>query len=365
MKAIVDAKEFSQALNRVIKVIKKSTIPALEGVLVQIKDDRCTLFATNFTTWLSVTIPAIGDDLGFVFQRPKDTARACGHFDGQLLLEAEEKDNGKDRWTQLTMFCGVRAAELRAFLEEDYPVLPEHKARYTYTVNAAGLLERVNHVKYALRKPDLDSKSIFTHVQFDGNKVFALDGCRLAWDVDDSLTVHQPFMVPPDALEYLKFFNDQEITVSMGERYLQITDGTTTILTRIEGPAVFEMDRVVPKEFLEEFYIFPKDFLQELDYLKRLSSDETRPCIYSAGGKLMLRTASGQYCTKIQVEGDSSVGFAVVLHNMVDALQQFRGKGRVKVKVNSSLAPIVLEAEGRSDFALVMPTRFRPVSKAA
>lgn len=365
MKATVDAKEFSQALNRVIKVIKKSTILELEGVLVQVKDGRCTLTGTDFTTWLSVTIPAEGDDLGFVFQRPKDAAKACGHFEGQLTLETEEKDTGKERWTQLTMFCGARAAEIRAFLQEDYPVIPEHQARHTYTVNAAQLLERVNHVKYTLKKPSLNEKAQRSHVQFSDNKVFALDGCRLAWDVDDSLTVHQPFMVLPGALEYLKLFGDQEVAFSMGERYLQITDGTTTIQTRIEGPLVFAMDQAVPKKFLEEFYVFPKDFLLELDYLKKLSSDTDRPCIYSSGGQLMVRTASGQYHTKIQIEGDSSVDFAFNLSHMADALRQFRGEDRVKIKVNNSVAPFVLEAEGRSDFAMVLPVRFKAVTKAA
>ena len=91
MKATVDAKEFSQALNKVIKVIKQASIPELEGVLVSISNDRCTLTATDFTTWLTTTIPARGDDLSFVFQRPKDAARACGHFEGELILEAEEK----------------------------------------------------------------------------------------------------------------------------------------------------------------------------------------------------------------------------------------------------------------------------------
>ena len=106
MKATVDAKEFSQALNKVIKVIKQASIPELEGVLVSISNDRCTLTATDFTTWLTTTIPARGDDLSFVFQRPKDAARACGHFEGELILEAEEKSNHKTRCIQLTMSCG-------------------------------------------------------------------------------------------------------------------------------------------------------------------------------------------------------------------------------------------------------------------
>ena len=90
MRATVDAKEFFQALNKVIKVVKRSQIPVLEGVLVQIKDEACTLAATDFTTWLTTTVPAVGDDLAFVFQRPKDVVRASRHFEGEMTLETQE-----------------------------------------------------------------------------------------------------------------------------------------------------------------------------------------------------------------------------------------------------------------------------------
>ena len=47
MRAIVDAKEFSKALKMVSGVLKKSHIPVLDGVLVQVKDNICTLTATD------------------------------------------------------------------------------------------------------------------------------------------------------------------------------------------------------------------------------------------------------------------------------------------------------------------------------
>ena len=65
MRAIVDAKEFSKALKMVSGVLKKSHIPVLDGVLVQVKDNICTLTATDYTTWLTTTLPAQGSDLGF------------------------------------------------------------------------------------------------------------------------------------------------------------------------------------------------------------------------------------------------------------------------------------------------------------
>ena len=44
---------------------------------------------------------------------------------------------------------------------------------------------------------------------------------------------------------------------------------------------------------------------------------------------------------------------------MVDALRQFRGESQIKMKIISPVAPVVLEAEGRSDFAIVLPIRMK------
>ena len=77
MRATVNAKEFSQALDKVSKVIKRSAIPIIEGVLVRIANGRCTLTATDLTTWLTAEIASEGDDLSFVLRRIKDTARAA------------------------------------------------------------------------------------------------------------------------------------------------------------------------------------------------------------------------------------------------------------------------------------------------
>ena len=364
MRATVDAKKFTQALSQVTKAIKQSALPVMEGVLVQVKDGRCTLTATDFTTWLTTSIPADGDDLGFVFQRPKDAARACGHFEGKLSLEIEETVQGKDRCLRLTMSCGPRAAQVMAFLPEDYPAMPEQKTKYTYTVNAARLLERVEHVKYTLKKPDDKLEARRTHVQFSGDKVFALDGYRLAWDADDSLTVRQPFMALPEALGYLKFFGDQEITASMGERYLRMSNGTTTIQTRIEGPFVFDVDGAVPKKFAEEFYISPKEFLRELDYLEGFQPKQHRLTTCFCEGRLFFDGTESKCSTSVEIDGVSGLADGFDQRFMKDALNQFKEEARVRIKLSGGLGPIILEAEGRNDFAMVLPVRLHGLMAA-
>ena len=44
---------------------------------------------------------------------------------------------------------------------------------------------------------------------------------------------------------------------------------------------------------------------------------------------------------------------------MLDALKQFRKEPEVRLKLSGIYTPIVIEAEGRSDFALVLPVRLR------
>ena len=364
MRAIVDAKELSQALNKVSKILKQSAVPVLEGVSVRIKDGYCTLTATDYITWLTATLPAQGGDLCFVFPHPKDTAKACAHFDGELVFETVEKNNGKDRWTQLTMSCSPRSAQIMTYPLEDYPDMPKHQEKHSYTINAARLLERVEHVKYTLMKPTSTIRAQCTHVQFSGNKVFALDGHRLAWDVDDTLCVQQPFMTPPEALAHLKMFGNQEVTASMGEEYLRISNENTAVQTRIEGPFVFNVDGAVPKECSEEFYISPTAFLRELDYLKKLVSNKDSIYVHFSSGRLFVKTASGNYSTLVQIDGTSEIDFAFELHYMTDAIRQFRGEPAVKMKVINHKAPIVLEAEGRSDFAMVLPARMKLAAAA-
>ena len=58
MRSYVDAKAFTQALEHICKLTRKSSIPALEGILVRFEHDGCSLTATDITTWLTVKLHA-------------------------------------------------------------------------------------------------------------------------------------------------------------------------------------------------------------------------------------------------------------------------------------------------------------------
>ena len=79
--------------------------------------------------------------------------------------------------------------------------------------------------------------------------------------------------------------------------------------------------------------------------------------MYLRGNELLMQVHDRKYSTAIEISrtGDTTVGFN--LNYLRDALNQFKKEERVTVKISGVHTPIVIEAEGRSDCAMVLPLR--------
>lgn len=364
-RTIVDAKAFSSALDHVSKVLQKSSIPVLSEVLVHCSGDHCTLIATNLDTWLMKEIPANGDEFAFVFCRTKEVAKACRYFNGALELSFSDTGEGRNRSLKLTLRNGTRSGEFETMDAEDYPVMPQLEPETAFVLNAAALSKRVTTVSYAAAKQESTSRPSASCIQCTGNLVFALDGCRMACDVDHSIAFPKPFMASEDAMSYLKLFGNQEVTVELGERYGRFTDGVTTVIFRTPGKDFFKAADAVPKQFKEEFFVSTKSLLDELKYLKEFAVRERRPYVRFSGGNLFMPVTNGKYSARVDVSGTSTITFAFDLHKMMDAIRQFKDEREVKIKVTSPVSPIVVEAEGRNDFALICTVKLTDQLMAA
>lgn len=367
MRASVDAKAFVQALDRVSGIIRKSSIPVLNAVLVQFEEGRCTLTATNIETYLSAVMPAQGDDFAFLLDRPRETARAFRQFEGELGLEQTETGEGDRRRITLVLSCGPRAAELHPLLPEDFPRNPEWEPKHSFTANANRLYARVERVMYAAAPPKPDDFRVCrSNVQFSGNHIYAVDGCRMAWDTDLELDVPRPFMAAPDALEHLKLFGDQTVSVQLGERFARVTDGVTSLLFHLPEGELFKLDSAIPDKYRAEFQVSPAEFLTELKYLKQSLRGNRAHVVRFRGGNLLSESMGERYATNISAAGCENVEFGFTLDYMAEALEPFRKEPSVTVKVSvGSFGPIIIEAKGRHDRALIMPVDLKKADMAA
>ena len=72
-----------------------------------------------------------------------------------------------------------------------------------------------------------------------------------------------------------------------------------------------------------------------------------------------MNAPSGHLATHVSMSGRGDLVGGFDLRYMLDALKQFRKEPEVRIKLSGIYTPIVIEAEGRSDFALVLPVRLR------
>lgn len=355
-RAFVDAKAFSGALKKTALVLKRSSIPVLEEVCVRFSSGRCILAATDMSTWIITEIPAGGDDFSFVFSRTKDIEKVCRNFSGNISLEMREAADGTHSRFVVTLSNGSRIGEFDVYPAEDYLDIPELDGEVSFRTNAASLLERISKVAYATLKPEQSGKENSACVEFSGRQVYALDGYRAAWDVGDS-TFPQPFLVYAEPLHYLKVFGGSQVDFRFSKPKLFVTDGSTTIIFHTAESAPFNLGSAIPQKYLEEFSVSPKDFLCELKYLRDVTPVTRKPYVYLRGNELYMPVNGRRYSTALAISrtGDTTVGFN--LRYLSDALEQFKREKRVTVKISGIHSPLVIEAEGRSDRAMVLPVR--------
>ena len=174
MRSSVDAAAFYKAMTALMDIPAKSPVKVLQEIKVEFTADHCTLSATNFNTWLSVTIPASGDDFAFVFWNSAGVQKVCRYFTGQLELEL----SGQRKSQIITMRCGDKGGKFPVYEAEECPTWPEFEAKQSYTANAANILKCVKQVKYAV---DLRStRPEYQGVLFQSKHIIALPAVMTA-----------------------------------------------------------------------------------------------------------------------------------------------------------------------------------------
>ena len=107
------------------------------------------------------------------------------------------------------------------------------------------------------------------------------------------------------------------------------------------------------------------DFIKELNYLKECASGTSKPYVRFSGESLSMSAPNGKFRTSIPVSGRGDLTLGFDLRYMLDALKQFKDEPEVTVKLSGVFSPIVIEAENRGDFALVLPVRIKEEELAA
>ena len=136
--------------------------------------------------------------------------------------------------------------------------------------------------------------------------------------------------------------------MQVDERAVCFSSGTLKLYARRYGADTYDPDTAIPQKYQEVITVRTDELIRELTYLKECASVCAYPYVRFAGENLSMNAPSGHLATHVSMSGRSQ-----------DGIRAACAQGRMRLKLSGIYTPIVIEAEERSDFALVLPVRLR------
>lgn len=366
MNIVCDKALLSSAIDGVSKAVTlRSSIPALEGILLKAEGFQLTLTGYDLEMGITTTIEANVRQAGEIVLSAKllgDMVRRLPS--GEVSIYTNESGNA-------TIKGGVAEFDILAMSASDYPDLPTPGADHTLTIKAGMLRGMIEKTLYAVSQDDkkpAHTGELFA-IEEDKLTVVALDGYRLAIvERPVQAEKHIRIIIPAKTLtEVNKLLGDDEddVRISANRRFVVFNSGNYTILSRLIEGEFLNYANVIPNGCKTRVVLETRDFIDTIERASLIITERLKNplrILFDASGKVTVRcqTNLGKVVDEFaaQVEGDPvEIGFNN--RYLLDALRNARCE-KVVLELNGPLSPVKILPEEGSDFIyLVLPVRFK------
>ena len=356
-----------QAVSTVSRAVAaKSSIPALEGVLLE-GDTQLTLSGYNMQTGIRTAVSAEIHQEGRIVLN----ARLFGEMirrlpDDIVVFSADEKYVVK-------LVCGDASFELPGLSADDYPELPTVDDEFSVSIQQKTIKAMINQTSFAVSTNE--SRPIHTGALFEigdnGLTMVAVDGFRLALRREPLERIDGGafrFVAPGAALNEVEKIcadTDALLTVVQGKRHLLFeVENTQLICRRLEGEFL-DYRNAIPRNNPISILVDTKAMLNSLDRVSVVISEKLKSpvhCIFDDGRVyLSAKTGNGEAKDICPVEGDGQ-GLEIGFNNrfFMDALR-YAPAEKIKMELNTGISPCIMTpVEGEENFLyMVLPVRLK------
>ena len=366
MNIVCDKALLSSAIDGVSKAVTlRSSIPALEGILLKAEGFQLTLTGYDLELGITTTIEANVRQAGEIVLSAKllgDMVRRLPS--GEVSIYTNESGNA-------TIKGGVAEFDILAMSASDYPDLPTPGADHTLTIKAGMLRGMIEKTLYAVSQDDkkpAHTGELFA-IEEDKLTVVALDGYRLAIvERPVQAEKHIRIIIPAKTLtEINKLLGDDEddVRISANRRFVVFNSGNYTILSRLIEGEFLNYANVIPNGCKTRVVLETRDFIDTIERASLIITERLKNplrILFDASGKVTVRcqTNLGKVVDEFsaQVEGDPvEIGFNN--RYLLDALRNARCE-KVVLELSGPLSPVkILPEEGEDFIYLVLPVRFK------
>jgi len=365
MKFTVNKSDITEAVSNIQRAVStKTSIPALEGILLSATETGLELCAYDLELGITTVIPA------FVMEPGKAVLSAKLFSDIVRRTPAETVTVSVDEKNMATLESGYSRFSIIGIPAEEFPELPKLSDSTQISMPAALLKSMIRQTLFAIAESDakpIHQGSLFS-LENGILDVVSVDGYRLAVrrePVDFSQDLS--FVVPGKTLsELLKLIKDSEepVEISAGRRHILFKiDNYTVISSLLEGEFL-NYKAAIPPESQTEVVLKTREAIDSVERVSLLITDRLKSpirCLFDNNEvKLNCTTSMGRASDQLDVEmTGQSVEIGFNNRYLLEALRNTECD-EVKVQLGGPLSPMkVVPKEGDSFLFLVLPVRLK------
>ena len=370
MRIQCNSSELAKAcLNIQRTVSNKSTIPALEGILIDAKDGFITLTGYDLEVGSTATIEAEVSVQGKIVLNAKNLCDIMRMLpDDVVSIDCDERNISKIK-------SGETEYSLIGTSADDYPELPTVNKYTSITLELGTIKDMIKKTIFSVSTSERNP--VHTGVKFeisDGKIILvAVDGARLAirretvdflYENDEAAGKKLEFVVPAKTLNEITKLagdDDTQIVIYVGDRHIIFKYREYEIISRLLEGKFIDYKAAIPMTHSTSVVVSTRSLIECIERTSLIITDKSSPvrCVIENGVmKFSSVTAIGTASDKLaaDIEGNNlEIGFNNRF--VLDALKVC-DCDEIKMEMGSSNQPIIITPlEGDSFFFLILPIR--------
>jgi len=367
MRFICDTQVLCSACLQVQRAVStKSTIPAIEGILIKALGNELILTGYDLEMGINTSVEANVQENGSVIIN----ARVLCDILRKLPYETVSFD--VDGRNMVIIKSGDIKYSLIGISADEYPELPTVSGGFPIILDLPLLKNMVRQTAFSVAIGD-SSKMVYTGIKFeiskDNLKLIAVDGFRMAIRNEkiDYNGEEFSFIVPAKTLtEVIKIVehSEEKISLGIGKRHIVFEVENYKIVSRLLDGKFLNYKANIPPTYAMSVEVDVDTFASSIDRISLILTDKNKSpvrCIFEDNYiNISSNTALGYANDRIPAEivGDRiEIGFNNRF--ITDALKVC-DVDRVKLELTSATSPIIITpVEGDSFLFLILPVRLK------
>ena len=365
MKFNCSRQKLNEAVLNVMRAVSsKSTMPALEGILIKAYEGKLVLSGYDMEIGITTSIDAMIYTEGAVVINARLLSDIIRRMpEEQISFEVDEK-------LLVYISSGKSDYKIIGIPDSEFPEMPSVTGNDIININGESLRSMLRQTLYAVSDKDIKPANKGSLFEIENNtiKIISVDGYRLAIRKESiKYDGEKHFIVPGKSLtEVEKLISEKikNIEITVGERHIIFRIDDYSIITRLIEAEFMNYKAAIPSIHSTELKVNTRKFISAIDRMSLLLNERMKSPIKCRIENGIIRTSCntslGQAYDEfetVMTGEDIEIGFDNKY--MLDALKNSE-TDEVTIRMNGALSPIViLPSEGESFLFLVLPVRLR------